>query len=148
MKITAANSTRPPRHLPMKITATIALSFGAFAITTVVAYIMVWGWMLLLLILSGHVSGFEIPTALRYSVCIVYNVAIAAIVVLLPVWIAVWGARRFGVVSSIVSLLITAVLMGATAAPFLQQLTTVNTCMAGVEFPNSNYHGICSSHWS
>lgn len=108
---TADNGARPQHRLPMKVAATIALGLGTFAITAVVVLIAVLSW-LLLLILAGHMSGPEIPAALRFSGFIIYNVALAVIVVSLPVWIAVWGARRFGVASAIVTLLIAAVLMG------------------------------------
>ncbi len=65
---------------------------------------------------------------------VVLNSVLAAIMVVLPIMTASWATRRFGG-SSIGALLIAAMLMGVGAMWFLRELTMINGCLSGIEFP-------------
>ncbi len=127
----------------MKLAPTVAVGVGTFAITSVAALVVMWGWFLLLLILSSHISESPVPMVIRSASFVVFNVALGVLVVALPIWLASRGARHLGV-SSIGALLTTAMLMGLAAVWFLQQLTLVNGCVSGVGFPlGGDGYGYC-----
>lgn len=134
----------------MKLAAkTLAAGVGAYTVTGVAAYVLLWGPFLAFLLLASNGPSVDFPwpphaaVALLLVVVIVLNLVLAGTVVLVPIGVASWAGRCLGVPPA-ATLLVAATLLGITAIWFLQGLSVVNGCLTGVAFPLGGGRGFCN----
>ena len=117
----------------LRVAKAAALGVGTFAVTMPTLYAVLYSTKVGYLLFWSSVS-IEPSRATEVSMFFVLNLALAAVAVLEPAWIASRGARRWRI-SPDPALLIAAILIGFGGIWFLRHLTTVNGCMSNINFP-------------
>lgn len=117
----------------MRLLSTVAVGVTAFGVTGASLVFVLLSWQLAWFIAYDRLSA-ELPYGLRFGILIAFNLALASIAALLPLWLTHLGGRKLAISRNGV-VFITAVLMGLTARWFVVGLTDVNNCVTGIAFP-------------
>ena len=117
----------------MRLLSTVAVGVSAFAVTAASLYVVLFSWLLAWFFAYGSLRT-ELPFGLRFSIFIAFNVALALLAVLLPLWLIHLGGHKVAI-SRNTGVFITAVLLALFASWFLRVLSDVNNCSTGIAFP-------------
>jgi hypothetical protein len=118
---------------PRRLLSTVAVSVTASGVTAASVYLVLASWFIAWSFAFSSLDE-ELPYGLRLGILIAFNLVVALIVVLLPLWLIHLGGRRLEI-SWIAAVFLTAVILGFTARWFVGALTEVNSCVTGIAFP-------------